>query len=334
MKFIELSYNSEQYKVFVDRFNKGQVFWNPQIIRFNADCKNTQAFVFGIVSDNNELLAVLNGVILKNYIWPFSFFTSRALVYGNPILKENDPVLLYKLIDGITKYLKNKCIYIQFRNDDRRIDWDTIFAKSGYRFYDHLNILIHLKGAWEPIHTAISKNKRRNIIKSENKGVTFYELKDLQQFMEAIELLYSTYKRIALPIPERNYFKNAFQKLQPKGAMKCFVAELEGAYIGVRLELIYNHIIFDWYAGSKEGESNKYPNDYLIYHILKWSNDHNFQVFDFGGAGSPNRAYGVREHKLKFGGQLISPGRYIRINHRIFYALGEKVIMLVKKMSK
>ena len=65
---------------------------------------------------------------------------------------------------------------------------------------------------------------------------------------------------------------------------------------------------------------NKYPNDFLIYHILQWGRENEYKVFDFGGAGHPDEEYGVREHKLKFGGDLVSFGRFQKVyNSTIYY---------------
>ena len=34
----------------------------------------------------------------------------------------------------------------------------------------------------------------------------------------------------------------------------------------------------------------------------------------FGGAGKPDKPYGVRDYKLKFGGQLVNWGRFEKVH--------------------
>jgi hypothetical protein len=52
------------------------------------------------------------------------------------------------------------------------------------------------------------------------------------------------------------------------------------------------------------------------------------------GAGKPGSEYGVRDYKIQFGGELIEYGRYIRINQKLLYHIGRKVIEINKKLKK
>jgi lipid II:glycine glycyltransferase (peptidoglycan interpeptide bridge formation enzyme) len=49
----------------------------------------------------------------------------------------------------------------------------------------------------------------------------------------------------------------------------------------------------------------------LIWHILEWGAGHGYRLYDFGGAGKPGEAYGVRDFKAKFGGELVCYGRNV-----------------------
>ena len=103
--------------------------------------------------------------------------------------------------------------------------------------------------------------------------------------------------------------------------------------IGVRLELCYKGLIYDWYAGSDDQFKNRYPNDFLPFHILFWGKENGFDKFDFGGAGKPDKPYGVREHKLKFGGELVNFGRYEKIkstHNHVFFESGVSLASICK----
>ena len=54
------------------------------------------------------------------------------------------------------------------------------------------------------------------------------------------------------------------------------------------------------------------PNELVIWHILEWGANNGYRLYDFGGAGRPGEAYGVRDFKAKFGGQLVQFGRSVR----------------------
>jgi lipid II:glycine glycyltransferase (peptidoglycan interpeptide bridge formation enzyme) len=57
---------------------------------------------------------------------------------------------------------------------------------------------------------------------------------------------------------------------------------------------------------------SKRPNDILYWEAIKWGCKNDYKIFDFGGAGSPGKKYGVREFKEKFGGNLVNHGRFIK----------------------
>jgi lipid II:glycine glycyltransferase (peptidoglycan interpeptide bridge formation enzyme) len=59
-----------------------------------------------------------------------------------------------------------------------------------------------------------------------------------------------------------------------------------------------------------------HPNDLVIWEILKWGKENGYRIFDFGGAGRPDREYGVREYKKKFGGATLNLGRYQKVHNR------------------
>ena len=60
---------------------------------------------------------------------------------------------------------------------------------------------------------------------------------------------------------------------------------------------------------------------YWQHGLIDYATKNNFQMFDFLGAGSPNKNYGVREFKSKFGGELLNHGRFIRINKKYLYKI-------------
>jgi len=49
----------------------------------------------------------------------------------------------------------------------------------------------------------------------------------------------------------------------------------------------------------------------------------NIKAFDFMGVGVPDKDYGVRDFKAKFGGEQVNYGRFGRINNKFLYAITE-----------
>jgi len=334
MKFYEIiEKDFNKLDSFVQKHSKNNIFQTSYYYKIHIGCKNFQPFAF-VVTDNNRMLGSVMGVIHSNYFPPVKNFTKRAIIIGGPIIENDDPVVLSFLLSSLNKSLDRKVVYTQFRNLWDFQNSNSIFLKNQYTYIPHLDIIHNLNLNAEEIKSNIDKNKRGNINKAINKGVKFYEVKDELAQDYGINLILSTYKRIGLPCPPFNYFKDSLHLLVPDNKLKMFASEYENKIIGCRLELCHNGLIYDWYAGYDENYKNRYPNDFLPYHIMVWGSRNGYQYFDFGGAGKPDVSYGVREHKLKFGGNLVEYGRYQKINKQFIMKIGELGITTYRDLTK
>lgn len=91
--------------------------------------------------------------------------------------------------------------------------------------------------------------------------------------------------------------------------------------------------MYDWYAGSDPKHYNLYPNDATVWEALKWGCINGFERFDFGGAGHPDKPYGVRDFKQKFGGELTNYGIFTRINQPVRYKILRISIEIYKNLK-
>ena len=98
------------------------------------------------LEDGQSWSAVLSYVILHEHGRAFRRLTTRTLVYGGPVfatdLSENEKsAAVATLLNSLNSHLKNRCLYIQFRNFSDHTPFEKIFASFGYRFTDRLNLL-------------------------------------------------------------------------------------------------------------------------------------------------------------------------------------------------
>jgi len=320
--------DTKQWSDFVLNHPQGNIFQTPEIYSVYLKTKKYEPFII-FIEENNEIIGLLLALIQKEHSGYLGKFSARSIIVGGPLIKDNNPIYLRQILDKYTTTIKGKAIYTQFRNM-----WDCsknkgIFSNKGFRYKPHLNILIDLSDL-NKIEEGISKNKKRNIVKSKNKGLLFREVTNELEFEKGVDLIKTTYQKIGLPCPPKEYFMSAFKELYISNKLKTFGVFSQNKMIGVRMELVYNGMIYDWYAGADDNESNKYPNDFLIYNILLWGNEQGFKVFDFGGAGKPNKPYGVRDHKLKFSNNLVEYGRFECVHNHILFAFGHLGIKTYK----
>ncbi|MCU0474308.1 MAG: GNAT family N-acetyltransferase [Bacteroidales bacterium] len=260
-----------------------------------------------------------------------SNLTSRAVIIGGPQVLNNDIKVLDILLENYDKTIKRKLIYTQFRNlrkfsDDEK----AVFEKHGYKYEEHLDIIhdlrIPVNEQWMKIHGG----RRKNIRRAEKNGLVFREILNESEFWKAYDLVTKTYDRVKLPMPDKSLFREIFLQMGGTGSFKTFVALNTIEIIATRMVFCYKDLIYDWYAGASDKHSDKYPNDFLPWKVIEWGSQNGYKFFDFGGAGKPDVPYGVRDHKLKFGGELVEFGRFEKIHKPVLMKFGILGLKLIK----
>ncbi len=332
MRLVEIIKSKKSDLGFLQQHADINIFQDPAYARVQNAVNNQEAFCFGAEQDG-QIIGILSGVIIQNFGWPVSLFTTRAVIWGGPVVANNDKSITAFLLEESQKRLGKRVIFTQFRNMRDMSLLKPTYERCGYDYIPHLNILIDLQQSQDSLIANINKNKRKNVRKSINKGTVFKQIESEEEFNKAVALIMDTYQRIGIPAPDKSLLDSGFRQLGGSENLIAFGAYWEGEMIGTRLELLYDKLVYDWYAGSNPAYNNKYPNDFLIYHILLWAREQGFQTFDFGGAGKPGVPYGVRDHKSKFGGELVEYGRFDKVHNTYLYNLGKlglKALQLFK----
>ena len=201
-------------------------------------------------------------------------------------------------------------LFTELRNLSDTSAWRPALEAGSFIYEEHLNFLIDLNRPPETIWQAIRSNARRNIQKAQREGVILEEATDPAQVSAAYEILREVYRRLQVPLAAESLFRAAFDVLGPAGMFKILLARVGGRDAGVMTLLLYGGTIIYWYTGVDKAFSTYRVNDLLVWHALDWGSRNGYHTFDFGGAGKPDEEYGVRDFKAKFGGELVSYGRY------------------------
>ncbi len=209
--------------------------------------------------------------------------------------------------------MNSRAIYTQVRNV-----WDTEYSKStlsslGYQYEPHLNYLIDLNRPAKEIWGDIHKPRRKGINRAEKVGIKVRKIKTREEIEDCYKIIEETYKNVRLPLADISLLESAYDKLFDKGLIDFYLANLDSEVVGSRVVLKYRGMVHDWYAGSKQ-EIN-YVNEAVVWHMLSEYAGKE-KVFDFGGAGHPDKPYGVREFKKRFGGEEVDYGRYEKVHNK------------------
>lgn len=314
--------DKEAWIDFIEKHPNGNIFHSYELYESYQKVNLFEPLVLFALDNDKKIVGCLFAVIHQEFKGSLRVFTSRSIIHGGPLAKDNDAEIINALLIEYNKIVKRKAIYSQFRNLFDVSELQPFFLNNGYVYEPHLDIHINLTKSVDDLKSKISKNKRRNISKSLNKGTQFLEIQSIEEYEECIKLVQSTYKRIGLPCPDKSFFMLFFSELVNKKILKVFIASIQGKIIATRMELCFKEVVYDWYAGADDNYSSFYPNDFVIYHILLWGHENGYKTFDFGGAGKPGIPYGVRDHKMKFGGDLVEYGRYLNIHKPFLYYMG------------
>ena len=306
----------------------GNIFQTPEMYDLYSETALQEPVVLFAVKDNC-IHGILLAVIQKEFKGLLGELSSRSIIWGGPLVNHSNAAkaLLYEY----DEIIEREAIYSQFRNIFPADNLKKSFKNLGFALHDHLNIIIDLSKGESVLWDEIHKNRKKEIKNGIKKGlvvsqIDVYKLNNLYEIYMLIKKLYTN---IGLPIPSYSFFQNAISILGPKGYLKTFVAKVDNKIVALRIVLTYKDLIYDWYAASDEEYLAYRPNDILPWEILKWGYNNGYKRFDFGGAGEPNTPYGVRDYKLKFGGDLVNFGRFEKIHKPILFRLGKIGIKLL-----
>ena len=326
--------DEKKWNDFVYNHSKGSIFQTPYMAKVYKESEKNEPFFIAVVSEKYEILASLLAVIQKEYNGILGNLSSRAIIIGGPIIKNDNKEVLTYLLEHYNKHIKGRVIYTQIRNLYDQTELNDIISKFGFKYEEHLNILINLnkteESLWKDVHT-----KRRNEIRRATKeGVNFKILNTLEALKVSYNILTEVYSRAKLPMPSFSHFKSLLDNSGDDFGLRIAVAIYKEEIVGCMLILIYKGTIYDYYAGSYSSFYKKYPNHLIPWEVFKWGKKNDFSIFDFGGAGKPNIPYGVRDYKKKFGGDFVNYGRFNNIHKKNIYIIAKFGFLLWKKIKK
>lgn len=332
MDFNIINDNNDRLNDFVSKNKHGTIFQTSHMFDIYHNVPNCDVISLAAVDDTDEILATLVGVKFVEKGGIFKYFSTHSSTRGGPIWVDTElgEKAAISLIKRYNKIQKNNVVYDRiypfFEND-----LSKILCKCGYQREDDLNFLIDLNKSEEDIWNSMHK-KRRYGVRKAKENVAIKEAENYGDLKSFYELLKETSDNAKIPIKNFKLFCNIYDKLIPKGMAKLFLATHNGTCIAGILVLTYKNIIYDWYAGSTRKFISLYPNDYLVWHVLLWGSRNGYTTFNFGGAGSPHKKYGVREFKKSFGGKLVNCGIWTKTHSQMKMQIVEFGFKVYKKI--
>lgn len=325
-----------KWLTFVHSHPNGNIFQSPEMFDVYKDTPKNEPIVVSVFDENESLVGLLVAVIESLYNGFLGFFSTRALIFGAPLIKDERFELLKLCISTYNKLIKDKAIYTEIRNLWQLSEKERkIFLENGYRFSDHLNIIQNLTIGENALWVGFSKSRKKGINKALNNDCQFCVLNIDDSISVFYQYLNKTYKRIKLPFPDEEHFKSIVKNIGYNGC-KIFAIKRNNEIITILFVLIFKKTIYGYCMGSTDNlEMMKLKaNDLLFWEVFKWAIDNKLNYFDWLGAGNPKRDYGVRDFKLQYGGKLQNFGRYNKIHKPILMKISLIGLFFWKKLKK
>ncbi len=283
----------------------------------------------GAKSQDN-LVGVVVGYVTKEKNPLKQYLTRRAIIIGGPLLAEDITAdELRELLLAVRKYIGRKAIYIETRNFNDYSHWKDTFEVCGFVYKPHLNFHIDTSSV-EAMEENLHKSRKRDIRVSIREGaevVTNPTIEQVREYYTILEELYRT--RVKTPLFPREFF----EQLYVLPSSHFLLVGREGAIIGgtVCVGLSAN-TLYEWFACGKDGEiKNVYPSTVATYAGMRYAAELGFPRFDMMGAGKPEDAYGVRDFKARFGGELVEHGRYLCVCNKLLYNIGKLGVKILRE---
>ena len=332
MVTITETFDKNEWDDFVLNHPQGNIFQTSMMADVFHKTKNYKPICLAAKDPvSGEMLAVMQSVIMSEMTGILSSFSSRAILQGGPLFVDSNTgkEAAKMLIKHYDKLVGSRIVYTQIRNM-----WDTeacrqMLADINYEYDQHLDFLINLDRAEEEIWGDIQKSRRKGINRAEKNGIVIKRVANRDELRSCYDLVLETYKRFKVPIADFSLFETAWEDLSLMGLSDFFIALIDSEAVGTRITLNYKDMVYDWYAGSRPEVD--YVDEALVWQILK-ENAGKYKLFDFGGAGHPDKPYGVREFKRRFGGEMVNFGRYEKVHSRMKKNMAMLGLSVYKKL--
>jgi len=320
------SLDEDSWRMFVDQHPYGNIFHTPEMFQVFEHARGYRPQLYATLDDDLQIQAFLPTVQVTLMNGPLRRLTTRSIAYGGVLCSAN-PVggqALELLLSQYSYSVAQEALFTELRHLSNTDPIQPVLSNCGYTYEEHLNYLIDLSSSPDDVLQNIGSRTRKHIRQALRKGiVTVEEIEDPNLLPAWYELVRKSYIAARVPLADRSLFEAAFNILQPRGMAKFWLARIDSTYVAASVELLYKDVIYGWYSGVDRCYSKETPGELLMWHVLKQGSLDGFKIYDFGGAGRPNEAYGVREFKAKFGGRLVSYGHNVKVHSPSLLRLSE-----------
>jgi peptidoglycan pentaglycine glycine transferase (the first glycine) len=255
---------------------------------------------------------------------PLPIIGSVGYLTRGPVCDFSNTALVREIIQEIQKIRRQKhIVYLAITlpaNAGKAVHLfsDMGFHKSNSQYGEIASVVIDLKHDIDTILSQMTIDKRKTIHRIErrkNLDIREGTQKDIPTFFRLHSI--SGQRQGFTPHSEL-YFQKLWEVFEPQGNIKLFLSEFEGEHVSSCICIPFNNRVSGTVIGWSGAHSNLYPNDAIIWEVIRWSKAAGYHFFDFGGL-SPDCAQAIKNKgelskqenyprnlfKLNYGGNIV-----------------------------
>ena len=298
-------------------------FQTDEAYRFYQSVGDMQAFAYGVSEDDN-LVGLVVGYTTTEKCKFKQHFTARSIIVGGPLLADNiSDEALATLLKAIRRQ-GDKAIYVETRNFHDYSKWKSIFEANGFTYQPHYDIHVHCNDTHN-----ISRRRQRELKRAITNGAIVCEAQSEQEVRDWYLILSQLYReKVRTPLFSVDFFLQFYRN---KVGKYLLVKHEEKIIGGMMCPILEGKAIYEWYVcGADEEYKELYPSVVATHAAIEYAKTNRLPLFDFMGAGKPDEAYGVRDFKMEFGGELVEHGRYLCVRKPMLYWIGKMGVKWLK----
>ena len=327
----------KEIQAFVSSHPHNTVFQSPAFFSFYAGLRYYRPIYFISKNKEGNINGILLAVIIREGGGLLSLMSSRCVVYGGPLLENDAPEILAKLLQALNRHIGIKALFTQFRNFRNWPEVLTVvFGQYGFQLRDRLNLLVNIQDE-SGIIAGFSESRRRQLKKGIAAGAVARQVQNPEELKQLYGILSVLYKvKVRKPLPAWDYFVQFYKGPVAEGDGIAMIVVAENNIIGgIVAPVTRGKTISELYVCGLDQEwPNHYPSVVATWAAMDEGRKMGVQTFDFMGLGKPDVPYGVREFKLRFGGQQVNFGRFARRNNKLLYAVAELGYNVLRKLRR
>ena len=232
--------------------------------------------------ENGEIKGVLPLFFMKSFPFGKKLVSVPFAPYGGAVGEENAVKTLIEHAIELAKYLDID--YLEMRN---AANGPNLVTNSRYA----TSILLldqDPKIVWEE---RLTRNKRKNIIKSQKRYLSVNFTREIKEFYEIFAI---NMRDLGSPIHSEAFFNNILEQF-PESS-KVQIVGLNSKPVYVAFYLFYKNTIINSWSSSLDEYRNYYPTDFGIWTAIENGCRDKYNYYDFGRSqeGSANMEFKER----------------------------------------